>query len=287
MRMAHFNAQSLKPLLAYFQKNGGKNYLDFCLFLLDLNMVGPLLSWAFQFCKENIDEFEAKVLSRDRELIEHVNQQADFYSSFSENEPVGRIIISSNSTTKNSSENEIVDKNPEDSEGFQKTQQPTPNRRRIAGTKPTKQQRNNNNNSTQNLSTSTIATTTTTSTSTTTTTTTTNSTVIHPNSTNNNNDIVINTPRDESKEDTALIVPSITNAVLSTLSGQETLRGSIPRDILSPPSSFVAPPPPVGDYLNSPYGAQLQYLIILFMFLSTVILAAFLSSQFGDKFYFF
>lgn len=92
MELAQFNAQSVKPLLAVFDELGPTVFLEVAERCAELNIVGPLLCWAFQHSDENSGTFRAKVLSADMQFFDQVNREAAFYECFPGNPKVGRII---------------------------------------------------------------------------------------------------------------------------------------------------------------------------------------------------
>jgi len=92
LRLSFKNAQSLHPLVDVYNQFGAKTFLNLSENLLLMKIVGKLVCWAYMFCESDSKKFVEKVLAGDKELINYVNQQAEFFECFSENGKVGRAI---------------------------------------------------------------------------------------------------------------------------------------------------------------------------------------------------
>jgi hypothetical protein len=65
-------------------------FLEICSLLIEMHIIGLLLSWAWVFSQENTQMFLDKVVANDEKMIAFVNEKADFYECFAENAKTGR-----------------------------------------------------------------------------------------------------------------------------------------------------------------------------------------------------
>jgi len=92
LRISFENAQALLPLVDVYNQFGTKIFLNLCENLLLMQLVGKLICWAYCFCESDSKRFVEKVLAGEKEMVNYVNQQAEFFECFSENGKVGRAI---------------------------------------------------------------------------------------------------------------------------------------------------------------------------------------------------
>jgi len=87
-------------LLAIFHTFGGAVFLDFALRSVQLSLFGELQCWAFQYTESDPHVLLDKVRKADPELIDYVNQQAEFFECFPGHAKVGRAKLPSASQTR-------------------------------------------------------------------------------------------------------------------------------------------------------------------------------------------
>jgi len=82
MNLAGYNAQAVKPLIEIYNSFGPKIFFDLAFELCTLSLTKHLICWAFCYCNNDVTLFIGNIKSKDRAMIEYVNQQAELWECY-------------------------------------------------------------------------------------------------------------------------------------------------------------------------------------------------------------